>query len=313
MAGKLSLAIFLSAAVALARAGGAAKPKAASPGVKSSGTCQSTQSISMDFSKLDVNGSLNGHGILLDKKEEARPGGDLNIALSIPCPRDDGDLVDAFTFTMSSVGSLLIYPQADLTIEAAKVVKIEVDELQISLRTTAPISVKDTAFKTPKGLEMTVTKGTATALGHSFALVGFVAQVPFNGYFTVDDVTSQLVLHLTDFDANFIVKTTEPNIEGNFRVTGWITALSQHASGLVVEHASRTALSLHSQQASAGDRRTRSAQASVLALGLAAVGSVGALLVAAARRSRAGGAALPLRPSKLPASESAAHCAVAPA
>jgi hypothetical protein len=72
----------------------------------------------------------------------------MNVHLSIPCPKEEVDLADPFTFTMNSVGSLLIEPQDDLTVAAAKVVKIQVDKLQISLRTPAPVAVNDESFET---------------------------------------------------------------------------------------------------------------------------------------------------------------------
>lgn len=65
--------------------------------------------------------------------------------MSIPCPTSNDDLTNPFTFTVTSVGSLLIYPQEDLTVMAAKVVSIEVDRLQISVRTPSPLSVSLTA------------------------------------------------------------------------------------------------------------------------------------------------------------------------
>lgn len=53
----------------------------------------------------------------------------------------DEDLLSPFEFTVNSIGSLLIYPQEDLTVMAAKVVSIQVDHLQISVRTPSPLSV----------------------------------------------------------------------------------------------------------------------------------------------------------------------------
>lgn len=62
---------------------------------------------------------------------------------------------------------------------------------------------------------MQVVSGTATAMGHSFELTGFETTVPFNGYFDlvpVGDGRQEMVLHLTDFFAKFIVKVDEPEI-----------------------------------------------------------------------------------------------------
>jgi len=134
----------------------ASAPKAASPHgssgpldlpPKGTGKCVVTQHIDNAFSKLHVDGELNNHGIELDKKETARPEGNIQVTLNIPCPADAADLAEPFAFAMESPSPLLIMPQEDLTIKAAKIVTVEVDKLQIMLRTPTPIEVDSAEFK----------------------------------------------------------------------------------------------------------------------------------------------------------------------
>lgn len=293
-----------------------------------------------------------------------RAAGDINVDLSIPCPMSNEELLHPFTFAVDSVGSLLIYPQKDLTVMAAKIVSIEVDNLQISVRTPKPLQVKPTGegptFKSSEppragrargrvhepararyacaaplpyraspwapprarrarlagrpsahrraapahgparaplraraanGLEMTVTKGTATAMKKSFDLTGFTATVPFNGYFVADDETGELTLHLTDFDANFPVVEEKLQITGNFEVIGWMTVLSASAGRLVREAVQARALEHGAAAAaSAGREGARLALAA-----LAAAALVAAAFVAASRPSRRADGAGPLR------------------
>ncbi|KAG8465225.1 hypothetical protein KFE25_012588 [Diacronema lutheri] len=290
----------LAALAAAAQARGGSAPHVSSSG--STGQhCHTILSLNNDFSKLDVKGALNGHPIELSKKEEARPGGELALDMSIPCPTSNDDLTNPFTFTVTSVGSLLIYPQEDLTVMAAKVVSIEVDRLQISVRTPSPLSVSLTAegptFASTNGLEMTVTSGTATALKKSFDLTGFTATVPFNGYFVADDNTGELTLHLVDFDADFPVLEQTLGISGNFEVIGWLTALSGPAGRLVREHVQARVLE---HAATSQGRRPAALAAGVGACALAA------LLVAAALRARRQAEAQPLRSSAQRAADSSA-------
>ena len=143
---------------------------------------------------------------------------------------------------------------------------------------------------------MSVTRGTATALKHSFELTGFSAAVPFNGYFTYLEATRELTLHVTDFDSNFRVSSVEPKIEGNFEVTGWITLLGSTAGKLVAEHARARALGLDSTQREAHATAT---------MAFAVVGGFAALIAAASlRRRRADGDEALHGASRLPASTS---------
>mmetsp|Transcript_15949 Transcript_15949/g.53625 ORF Transcript_15949/g.53625 Transcript_15949/m.53625 type:complete len:253 (-) Transcript_15949:407-1165(-) len=156
------------------------------------------------------------------------------LKMSSPCPSTAADLVDPFTFEVDSMEPILVLPQEDLTIKAS-VVKIQVDKLQLEFTTTNPINSKNSEFATPNGLHMKVVRGTATALKHSFDLTGFETDVPFNGYFDYSDLTGELTLHIIDFDAQFVVEVHKEDldIQGSFRVQGWISALgSVHPGSL---------------------------------------------------------------------------------
>jgi hypothetical protein len=148
------------------------------------------------------------------------------------------------------------------------------------------------------GLEMRVTSGTATALGHSFELVGFTATVPFNGYWTLLEHTHELTLHVTDFDSDFQVHSDEPKIDGNFDVTGWITAIGSTSGKLVQEHVRAKALEL---DAAARPARTLTAAASA-----AGVLGILATMFAITLRWRSAAGAEPLQASDQQRSESVA-------
>lgn len=72
---------------------------------------------------------------------------------------------------------------------------------------------------------MKVVKGEATALGHSFQLVGFEADVPFEGFFVFSKELNELTLHITNFFAEFKVDVKDPEIHGWFKVEGWVSAI----------------------------------------------------------------------------------------
>mmetsp|Transcript_34140 Transcript_34140/g.80466 ORF Transcript_34140/g.80466 Transcript_34140/m.80466 type:complete len:198 (-) Transcript_34140:742-1335(-) len=140
----MTRALFIALVVASAQAG-KKEPTAEDVEVTQAapppGGCALRMVLAEGFSKLDVSGELNGHPIELSKKATARPGGDVLVHLSRSCPKSMEDLLAGFSFTMESVGSLLIHPQEDLEIMAAKIVSVHVDKLQISLGTPRQLQV----------------------------------------------------------------------------------------------------------------------------------------------------------------------------
>lgn len=272
-------------------------PAAVAVPPKGTGSCVVMQTIEQGFSKLDVKGELNGHDIELSKKEEARPAGTVEVTLNIPCPNDVSDMAEPFSFTMSSPDPVLIMPQKDLTIKAS-IVSIQVDKLQIKLSTPEPISVDGAEFAKEGGLFMQVVSGTATAMGHSFPLVGFETSVPFEGYFDVLD-KKELVLHLINFNARFDVDvhvpktatTKQTDVEGYFAVKGFITDFGDMPSSVQAEVAA------HVTKQALGALRQRDAGSLLLAAGGSAAGRAARALAgtvpAAAGDSEATAAAPP--------------------
>lgn len=187
----------------------------------SSTTCDSHLIIQKGASLLDVTGELNGYPLALDKKLSApAPGGALDVKLFglAGCPTSEDQLVEPFTFTAESRGSLTVDPQAGFTVMAGRVIRFVVKDLQIKVTTPAPIAVNEANFDSADGVRMEITSGTAAALGRSISLVGRTASFPLAGFFSLTS-GGALALSVTSSSATFPLDTQL----GSTRVSGEVT------------------------------------------------------------------------------------------